>query len=392
MEYLALRNSIIMCGDYEVITINSISKISRNDWDNIVNVNNLFFAYDFLLCLEKSGCTSYETGWVPNHILIQKKNEIVAIIPNFIKYHSAGEYVFDQNWASVYLNLGLNYYPKYLSAVPFTPINGDRIFYTESVKKFIDIFNPIVEFLNNQDISSHHFNFISKIQSNDIAKSGLLTRLGIQYHWYNNNYSSFYDYLDSFKMKKKKNVLKERNFLFDKGIFFKIKSGNQIKVDDLNFFYSCYQNTIEKKWANKYLNFDFFKNLLNTSLKNNIILFIAYEKDGKEIASALNFKNQDVLYGRYWGCVKNLKYLHFELCYYQSIDYAIKNKLRMIESGAQGEHKIPRGYQPTITFSNHWIKNKKIHQALEKVLRHENQNVIDTANYLSKLLPFRNQI
>ena len=127
-------------------------------------------------------------------------------------------------------------------------------------------------------------------------------------------------------------------------------------------------------------------------MKNNIILFIAYEKNGKEIASALNFKNQDVLYGRYWGCVKNIKYLHFELCYYQSIDYAIKNKLRMIESGAQGEHKIPRGYQPTITFSNHWIKNKKIHEALEKVLKHENQNVIDTVDYLSKLLPFRNQI
>ena len=158
----------------------------------------------------------------------------------------------------------------------------------------------------------------------------------------------------------------------------------------MHFFFKCYKNTIEKKWANQYLNFDFFKYLLQSPIKDKMVLFIAYEKQDEQIASALNFSSKDALYGRYWGCIKEIKNLHFELCYYQSIEFAIKNNLKLIESGAQGEHKIPRGYEPTVTLSNHWIKNEKISEALRKVLEHENKNVIDTIEYLKKLLPFKN--
>ncbi len=375
---------------FKVNSVNSISKIPKETWENIVDIDNPFFAYDFLFSLEKSGCTDLNTGWVPNHLIIEKKGAIIAIIPNYIKYHSAGEYVFDQNWANAYINLGLNYYPKFLSAVPFTPINGDRIFYNKPLDDIDDFFEKLIKFLKKQNISSHHFNFISKSQSDIMEKSGFLTRLGLQYHWYNNNYNNFDDYLDSFKQKKKKNVLKERKYINDQGIFFKIKKGDNIRIEDLHFFFECYKNTIEKKWANQYLNFDFFKYLLQSPIKDKMVLFIAYEKQNEQIASALNFSSKNALYGRYWGCVKEIKNLHFELCYYQSIEFAIKNKLKLIESGAQGEHKIPRGYEPTVTLSNHWIKNEKISEALKKVLEHENKNVIDTISYLKKLLPFKN--
>ena len=379
-----------MSTSLEVNSVNSISKIPKETWENIVDIDNPFFAYDFLLSLEKSGCTNLDTGWVPNHLIVERKGAIIAIIPNFIKYHSAGEYVFDQNWANAFINLGLNYYPKFLSAVPFTPINGDRIFYNKPLEDIDDFFEILIKFLKKQNISSHHFNFISKSQSNIMEKSGFLTRLGLQYHWYNDNYINFDDYLDSFKLKKKKNVLKERKYVSDQGIFFKIKKGNSIKIEDLHFFFKCYKNTIEKKWANQYLNFDFFKYLLQSPVKDKMVLFIAYEKQDEQIASALNFSSKDALYGRYWGCIKEIKNLHFELCYYQSIEFAIKNNLKLIESGAQGEHKIPRGYEPTVTLSNHWIKNEKISEALRKVLEYENKNVVDTIEYLKKLLPFKN--
>ena len=379
-----------MSRSLEVNSVNSISKIPKETWENIVDIDNPFFAYDFLLSLEKSGCTNLDTGWVPNHLIVERKGAIIAIIPNYIKYHSAGEYVFDQNWANAFINLGLNYYPKFLSAVPFTPINGDRIFYNKSLEDIDDFFEILIKFLKKQNISSHHFNFISKSQSNIMEKSGFLTRLGLQYHWYNDNYINFDDYLDSFKLKKKKNVLKERKYVSDQGIFFKIKKGNSIKIPDLHFFFKCYKNTIEKKWANQYLNFDFFKYLLQSPIKDKMVLFIAYEKQDEQIASALNFSSKDALYGRYWGCIKEIKNLHFELCYYQSIEFAIKNNLKLIESGAQGEHKIPRGYEPTVTLSNHWIKNEKISEALRKVLEYENKNVVDTIEYLKKLLPFKN--
>ena len=379
-----------MSRSLEVNSVNSISKIPKETWENIVDIDNPFFAYDFLLSLEKSGCTNLDTGWVPNHLIVERKGAIIAIIPNFIKYHSAGEYVFDQNWANAFINLGLNYYPKFLSAVPFTPINGDRIFYNKPLEDIDDFFEILIKFLKKQNISSHHFNFISKSQSDIMEKSGFLTRLGLQYHWYNDNYINFDDYLDSFKLKKKKNVLKERKYVSDQGIFFKIKKGNSIKIEDLHFFFKCYKNTIEKKWANQYLNFDFFKYLLQSPIKDKMVLFIAYEKQDEQIASALNFSSKDALYGRYWGCIKEIKNLHFELCYYQSIEFAIKNNLKLIESGAQGEHKIPRGYEPTVTLSNHWIKNEKISEALRKVLEHENKNVVDTIEYLKKLLPFKN--
>ena len=379
-----------MSTSLEVNSVNSISKIPKETWENIVDIDNPFFAYDFLLSLEKSGCTNLDTGWVPNHLIVERKGAIIAIIPNFIKYHSAGEYVFDQNWANAFINLGLNYYPKFLSAVPFTPINGDRIFYNKPLEDIDDFFEILIKFLKKQNISSHHFNFISKSQSDIMEKSGFLTRLGLQYHWYNDNYINFDDYLDSFKLKKKKNVLKERKYVSDQGIFFKIKKGNSIKIEDLHFFFKCYKNTIEKKWANQYLNFDFFKYLLQSPVKDKMVLFIAYEKQDEQIASALNFSSKDALYGRYWGCIKEIKNLHFELCYYQSIEFAIKNNLKLIESGAQGEHKIPRGYEPTVTLSNHWIKNEKISEALRKVLEYENKNVVDTIEYLKKLLPFKN--
>ena len=374
----------------EVSFLESINQISYKDWTSTINSNEPFFDYEFFYALEKSKCTSSDNGWKPKHLLFKRNKKILGIIPNFEKNNSNGEYVFDHSWANAYFSLGVNYYPKFLSAIPFTPINGNRYFFSDindsSISKNI---NLLLGFLEKQPISSFHLNFIDKKQSEILNKNGFLTRHGIQYHWYNKNYKTFEDFLYNLKGRKKKNIIKERSSLKELGIKYEIKMGSEISSEDINFFYKCYTETVQKKWAQKYLNFDFFKLLLKSNLKNTIVLFIAKDKDNNYLACALNFKGTNKLYGRYWGCVREVPFLHFELCYYQSIEYAIKNKIEIIESGAQGEHKIARGYEPTITYSNHWIKNTRINEAVINFLKQETLIVMENFKILKQYVPFK---
>ena len=363
-------------------------KLIKSDWDKIIVSNNPFLNYFFFYYLEKSLCTSTESGWIPDHLVIYENNIALAIIPNFTKYNSAGEYVFDHSWANAYYNLGLNYYPKFLSAIPFTPINVEKIFHSQKIN-LDEIASILNKYLNEQSISSFHINFLTKIQCEIIEKKGFLKRIGIQYHWTNKKYSDFNDFLEIFRSKKKKNILKERKYLSDKGINIETKNADDINDEDINFFFNCYLNTIDKKWSSQYLNLEFFKLIFKSTLKKQMLLLIASNKKGKRIACALSFYDDKKLYGRYWGCIEHIPYLHFELCYYQSIDFAIKNRLQVVESGAQGEHKIQRGYEPTITYSNHWIKNSKIKEAISNFLEQESMQVKNTLDYLRKFLPFK---
>lgn len=369
-------------------SINSIKEISKSEWDNLVETESPLFDYDFLKSMEESGCTSKQLGWEPNHIIFAENRKILCIIPNYKKLNSNGEYVFDHNWAQAYYQTGLEYYPKLLTAIPFTPINGKRLFFDEkyNFNKYVSF---LKKFIQEQKFSSFHFNFIEKCQSDNLTTFGFFQRLGIQYHWKNKNYLNFEDFLSNLKSKKKKNILKERKSLKNLGISFYTKIGSNISNEDWAFFFKCYVDTIKKKWSYQYLNFDFFLRLSKSNLINKILLIIATNKNGEKLACSLNFIGNEKLAGRYWGCIEEIQFLHFELCYYQPIEFAIKNKIPIIEAGAQGEHKISRGYIPTLTYSNHWIKDSVMSVAIENFLKKESKIIEKNIDYLLKSIPFR---
>ena len=372
----------------KICQIKSISDINKSKWQNLIKETNPFLSYDFFYAMEKSGCTSVSSGWEPNHFIIKSNESIVGLIPNFKKNNSYGEYIFDQSWANAYASIGIRYYPKFLSAIPFTPINSNKFFFDKNIEnKFI--LQKLKEHLEKENISSCHFNFINKEQSCLLNNKDFLTRKGIQYHWHNNNYHSFDDFLDSFKARKKKNILKERKSIHDSGIVIEKKIGDEILMSDINFFFECYSSTIDKKWSNKYLNLDFFQLLRTSNIVNQMVIFIAKDMNNRKIASTLSFFDNKKLFGRYWGSLIDVPFLHFELCYYQSIEFAIEKGIILIESGAQGEHKISRGYKPSIIYSNHWIKNYKIRIAIEDFLLKESHQVDETIKYLNKLLPYK---
>ena len=372
-----------------ISSIKSVTEISRSKW-NELSENNILTDYDFFYSLEASQCTSIETGWIPNHLIFRLDNEIIAIIPTFKKLNSFGEYVFDHSWADAYHRIGVNYYPKLLTAIPFTPINTNKILIHKLyLNKFDEIIIKFKDYLSNNTSSSYHINFINIEDSEKLKNYKFFQRIGIQYHWTNNNYSNFNDFLSEFRSKKKKNISKERDYISKSQIKISQLIGEQISLQDLNFFYKCYSNTIEKKWSQKYLNLSFFKNILNSNLKKKILLITAKDKDGNYLACSLNFIDKEKLIGRYWGCQNEIPFLHFELCYYQTIDFSIKNKIKIIEAGAQGEHKIARGYRPTLTFSNHWVNNEIMEKPILNFLSQEKELIQKNLLYLNNYLPLK---
>ena len=374
----------------EISSIKSVRSLQKQIWDPLVKEDTPLFNYDFLNCLEQSGCTKTETGWEPNHFIIKKKQKTICIVPAFRKFNSNGEFVFDHAWADAYHRLGMNYYPKLLAGVPFTPVNGNRIFYDKDAINILDNIVPILkDKLENHKLSSFHLNFIDKTQSDVLKNFNFLQRIGIQYHWINRGYETFDDFLETLKTKKKKNIIKERDYIKNSKIKIFHLIGDEISNTDWNFFYNCYSSTIDKKWSYKYLNFSFFRFLSNTELKKKILLILAKDSAGKNIACTLNFIGKDKLFGRYWGCVKDIPNLHFELCYYQSIEFAINNKIRIIEAGAQGEHKISRGYSPNFTYSNHWIEKEQMREAIEDYLEREKKIIIQNMEYLKERVPYK---
>jgi len=372
-----------------ITTASSISELKSFCKDHLTD-NSPFMDYNFFYSLEKSLCTSKNTGWIPEHLLIKKNNVLIGFIPNFKKLNSNGEYVFDQIWENAHYQIGLEYFPKFLSASPFTPVNREKFIYKKEKFSDHDFFLNLISFLKKENISSFHINFIDKKVSNFLEKNGFIQRVGIQYHWKNKNYKSFDDFLANLRSRKKKNILKERKFLVNQKIKFKIKYGNEIIKKDIKLFFECYKNTIRKKYSYQYLNLNFFYNLFDSDLRKKIILIIASDNRDHFIGCSLHFIGNKTLYGRYWGCLKKIPYLHFELCYYQAIEFAIKKKIEKIESGAQGEHKISRGYYPTTIYSNHWIKNELLNEGIKKFLNIEKKKVNETIRYLEKFVPFNN--
>ena len=376
----------------ESIFIDSLKKVKKEDWNSCVDSDHPFIQYEFLFALEKSGSACSQTGWKPHHYIEYNDNaEIIAICPLYLKSHSYGEYIFDHAWADAYHRHGLNYYPKLQSAIPFTPVTGERIFINKKISKRKDkvkeIINNIIREAKKLNVSSAHFNFIKNPNEWE-AKEPIMIREGIQFHWQNNNYKSFDHFLSTLSSRKRKQIKKERQCLKNNNLEVKIFNGEDIHKEDFDFFYECYLDTTGRKWGSTYLKKEFFMNILS-NFKDKILLIIAFQ-DNEKIASALNFLSKTHLYGRLWGSKFEVPYLHFELCYYQAIDYAIANKLKFVEAGAQGEHKLSRGYLPQKTWSAHWIKEKEFSKAINNFLNEEAKMINYHKEDLEALGPYKN--
>ena len=365
----------------------SLRNIDKNQWNKLNICNHPFTSYEFLNALETSNSVSTKTGWTPKHILVKNAaNNLIGASPNYLKMHSYGEYIFDHSWANAFENAGGQYYPKLLSAIPFTPATGPRILLSPQKNNNDEIFKLIIgtyeQLVKNNNLSSAHINFITKQLSDTLNKRNWIKREGLQFHWYNKKYQSFDDFLDELKSTKRKAIKKERKKINEYGLTIERLTGDALNVKIWDSFYEFYLSTIDKKWGGAYLTKDFFYSI-NQSMKNKILLVIA-KKNNDIIAGALNFIGKNTLYGRNWGSKLDIPFLHFELCYYQAIEYAIENKIQIVEAGAQGHHKIQRGYIATSTYSAHYIQNDSFDKAVRGFVEME-------ANEINKQIEIINQ-
>ena len=365
----------------------SLRNIDKNQWNKLNICNHPFTSYEFLNALETSNSVSTKTGWTPKHILVKNAaNNLIGASPNYLKMHSYGEYIFDHSWANAFENAGGQYYPKLLSAIPFTPATGPRILLSPQKNNNDEIFKLIIgtyeQLVKNNNLSSAHMNFITKQLSDTLDKRNWIKREGLQFHWYNKKYQSFDDFLDELKSTKRKAIKKERKKINEYGLTIERLTGDALNVKIWDSFYEFYLSTIDKKWGGAYLTKDFFYSI-NRSMKNKILLVIA-KKNNDIIAGALNFVGENTLYGRNWGSKLDVPFLHFELCYYQAIEYAIENKIQIVEAGAQGHHKIQRGYIATSTYSAHYIQNDSFDKAVRGFVEME-------ANEINKQIEIINQ-
>ncbi|OUR83685.1 GNAT family N-acetyltransferase [Cycloclasticus sp. 46_120_T64] len=381
----------------QVDFLNSINDISVADWSALFGDDYPFTRHPFLLALESSGCTQASTGWQAQHIIVRQDEQLIAAMPCFLKNHSYGEYVFDWAWANAYQHHGHRYYPKLVAAIPFTPAAGPRLSFAASIQnpqQQLSIIKNIEQALRDKSrslgLSSWHVLFPLSELSSLLEDCGWQQRLGIQYHWFNQEYISFDDFLQRMKARKRKNIRKERLAVQQQGISISTLLGSEISEQVMHQFYRFYQKTYLKRSAQAgYLNLPFFQSI-RRSLQDNLVMFCAHKGD-QLIAAALCFKDSQTLYGRYWGCEQEYELLHFETCYYQGIEFCIQNRLARFDPGAQGEHKIPRGFEPIHTFSNHVILNPDFDRAISRFIQHEKTELNSQMPYLQGLLPFKTE-
>ena len=354
--------------------ISKLSDIDKSDWNNLNTYNHPFTSYDFLNSLEVSKSVHSSTGWNPQHIIIKNTNqEIIGVSPNYLKMHSYGEYIFDHSWANAFENAGGQYYPKLICAIPFTPATGPRIMIkpenTDHKKIFELIINTYELIVRDNKLSSAHINFTTDDFNRRLQNNNWIRRTGLQFHWHNNNYKTFDDFLNELKSSKRKAIRNERKKIKNTNLVIEKLTGEQLNDEIWDSFYNFYLNTVDKKWGGAYLTKEFF-HLLNDTMKNDILLIIA-KQDEKVVAGALNFISKNTLYGRNWGSIVNIPFLHFELCYYQAIEYAIEKNIKIVEAGAQGHHKIQRGYIAKPTYSNHFVLNDSFAKAIKNFTKLE---------------------
>jgi len=362
----------------------------------MVQDNNPFMRYEFLSGLESSGCVTGNKGWQPTHIAVysnSSKESLVGAMPGYIKSHSYGEYIFDWAWADAYHRHGLEYYPKYSNAVPFTPATGERFLVarqtsTKDVAKLI--FKRIHTLVDEQNLSSFHSLFCTHEQSKQFAKADFSIRDSTQFHWQNKGYQSFSDFLAQMSSKKRKNIKRERRRVQDAGIRYQWLTGEQLDKSACELMHKFYQRTITWYGAQSYLNRSFFDYLAEKFSQHTLFLFAQHED--RTIAGGLYFKSNDTLYGRYWGALENFHSVHFETCYYQAIEWCISKGYQRFEAGAQGEHKLARGLEPNTTYSAHWIRHPQFRGAIDEFLSSERDHTERYQRVMTSHSPFKVEI
>ena len=371
-------------------TISSIGEIDAGVWDALANPHgqpcNPFVSHAFLSALEKSKSVAPETGWAPAHLLLEDAGAVVGAAPLYAKGHSQGEYVFDHHWADAYARAGGRYYPKLLSAAPFTPVPGPRLLAASPSAK-LNLALALRQIAGKMGASSAHVNFISEEEQDLLAQAGYLPRLGEQYHWFNRGYDTFEDFLSALSSRKRKAVRRERREALAGGLTVRNLVGQEIEERHWDAFWLFYQDTGARKWGTPYLTRAFFR-LIAESMSDDLLLIIA-ERDGTPVAGALNFIGGDALYGRYWGCTEDIPFLHFEICYHRAVDFAIERGLARVEAGAQGQHKIARGYEPIPVRSAHWIENDSFREAVAHYLDNERDHADMEIEALKAFTPFK---
>jgi predicted N-acyltransferase len=367
----------------------SIAEIPAAEWDACAGAENPFVSHAFLAAVEESGSANGRTGWLPQHAVLRDgTGRVVAAAPMYVKSHSYGEYVFDHGWAHAFERAGGRYYPKLQVAVPFSPVPGPRLLIRpDAGLRAVTLGLALAQACRELDLSSVHATFCTEADWQALAEAGWLQRIGMQFHWQNAGYATFDDFLAALSSRKRKSIRRERRDANAAGLEFVTLRGPEITRRDWAAFYDFYTSTVDRKWGSAYLTPRFFP-LLAERLGERVVLMLARHR-GKPVAGALNLLGADTLYGRNWGCRGEWPFLHFELCYYRAIDFAIAHGLARVEAGAQGEHKIQRGYLPVPTYSAHWIAHPGLRRAVADFLAQERPARRAEMAELAQFSPFR---
>jgi uncharacterized protein len=386
--------------DYRTHIVSSLSDVGQADWDALVALQaqaNPFLSYAFLHALHESGSATPETGWQPQYIVLYEPDpdapepgaeRLAAALPLYVKDHSYGEYVFDWAWANAYQEHGLEYYPKLLSAIPFTPVSGARLL-ARDARARAALVEVLVGTQKATDVSSTHVLFPPEDQARQLADAGFLLRSGVQFHWMNAGYASFDEFLATLEQKKRKNIRAERRKVAEAGVTMRRVRGPDITEEEWRFFTRCYRNTYKEHYSSPYLNIDFFRRI-GREMPANLLLVIA-EREGRAIAASLVVHDETTLFGRYWGALEHVPCLHFETAYYQPLEFCIEQGIQVFEGGAQGEHKMARGFLPTRTWSAHWLAHPSFADAVQRFLERESGGIEEYIDELNDRSPFKGQ-
>ena len=374
------------------------SEIGAAAWNACANPDAVadphpFTRYEFFAACEESGSATARTGWKPAHLVVEDGGRVVALLPTYLKNHSQGEYVFDSAWADALERSGGDYYPKLQASVPFTPVTGSRLLVSADTGVAAGreaLLATGATAVRQLKASSLHITFLTQEEWIAAGEIGYLQRTDQQFHWLNPGYRSFDQFLGELSSSKRKNLRKERASVRDAGVEFDWLTGSDISEAHWDRFFAFYMDTGGRKWGRPYLTREFF-DLIGTRMADRLLLFLAC-RDDRPIAGALNLIGGDTLYGRYWGCIEEVPFLHFELCFYQAIEWAIDHRLSSVQAGAQGEHKLARGYEPAITRSAHFIPNPSFRSAVADFLEAERAGVAQEIAWLSETLPYRSSL
>ena len=379
-----------MSQEYSLRHIESLDNIKPEDWNALTDDTNPFVRYEYLQGLEYYDCLSGH-GWTPRHITVYSERKLVGALPLYIRSNSYGEFVFDWAWADAFERAGGSYYPKLVSAIPFAPVIGPRLLVSPNIASSSKIKQLLIQgatqLAEDLGLSSYHCLFTANVDHKYFINLGLMPRLTCQFQWHNKNYKNFDDFLGTLKSKKRKQIRRERKEIEDKNIQIKILMGNQVTDEHWEIYYDFYCSTFYRRWGSPRLTLDFFKHLGRSMPEKTLLVLATHEK--KHVAGAFIMTGNDTLYGRHWGCAQHYRFLHFELCYYQTIDYCIKHGYRVIDAGVQGEHKLARGFIPVTATSFHWIRHTGFRNAINEYLLQERHEVDNYINLLNLHLPYK---